>query len=121
LYVHAAGLVVATPDGRLARYLFGVDYAPQDLRLALVEASAGHIGTVADQFLLLCYHYDPATGKYGLAILNVMRAAGVLTVVGLVGCVLGLLYRERRGLRVLAAAAGGRPSDVTSNSLGGAP
>jgi protein SCO1/2 len=121
LYVHAAGLVVATPDGRLARYLFGVDYAPQDLRLALVEASAGHIGTVADQFLLLCYHYDPATGKYGLAILNVMRAAGVLTVVGLIAGVLGLLHRERRGLRALAAATSAGQSAVTSRSLGEVP
>lgn len=96
-YAHAAGLVVATPEGRAARYLFGVRFPATDLRLALVESSAGHIGSLADRLLLLCYRYDPATGQYGLLIMNVLRGAGVLTVVGLVGFVVTSRRRERRG------------------------
>lgn len=95
-FVHAAGLVVVTPDGRLARYLYGVDYAPQDLRLAIVEASAGRVGSTDDQLLLLCYHYDPTTGRYGLAVLRIMRAAGMATALGVVVAIGFFLYRERR-------------------------
>ena len=66
-----------TPDGRVSRYLYGIEFAPRDLKLALVEAADGKIGTVVDQALLFCYHYDPETGKYGLAIMNLVRLAGV--------------------------------------------
>ena len=62
-YAHAAGLMVLTPQGRLSRYLYGIEYPPRDLNLALVEASQNQIGSLADQLLLLCYHYDPTTGK----------------------------------------------------------
>ena len=72
-----------TPDGQISRYLFGVEYAPKDLRLALVEASAGKIGIAVDQVLLFCYHYDPATGRYGAWSLNAVRVGGVLTVLAL--------------------------------------
>jgi protein SCO1 len=90
-YAHPAGITILTPQGRVSRYLFGVRFAPRDLRLALVEASRGSIGSVTDQLLLLCYHYDPSRGKYGFLIMDFLRAAGAATVaaVGLVVFVLG--------------------------------
>jgi protein SCO1/2 len=96
-YAHAAGLIVATPEGVLSRYLYGVEYAPRDLRLALVEAGDGRVGGLADQVLMLCFHYDPTTGKYGFAIMSALRIAGVATVVVLVAFMLRSLRRERRG------------------------
>ncbi len=82
-WAHASAIMVVTPDGRLARYFYGVEYSARDLRLALVEAAQGKIGSVVDQILLYCFHYDPATGKYSLMVLNLMRAGGVLTVLSL--------------------------------------
>ena len=79
-YAHAAGIVVLTPEGRIARYFFGVEFSPKDVRLGLIEASANKIGTPVDQLLLYCFHYDPSTGKYGAVVMNIVRAAGVLTV-----------------------------------------
>jgi len=82
-YAHASGIVVLTPTGTIARYFYGVEYAPRDLRLALVEASQNRIGTVVDQLLLFCFHYDPATGRYSAMALTAMRVGGVLTVLAL--------------------------------------
>jgi protein SCO1 len=93
-FAHASGIVVATPDGRLARYLYGIEYSPHDLRLGLVESSAGRIGSPVDQVLLLCYHYDPLTGKYGLAIAGALRIAGTLTVLALGGFLIVMIRRE---------------------------
>jgi len=95
-FAHASGVVVATPDGRLARYLFGIEYAPKDLRLALVEASAGRIGSVVDQLLLFCFHYDPATGRYTRVAMDAMRAGGVVTLLALGGFVGVMLRRDAR-------------------------
>src|SRR5262245_5900895 len=95
-WAHAAGLVVLTPDGRIARYFFGVEFAPRDLRLALAEASAGRIGTVVDQLLLFCFHYDPATGRYSRLALGAVRAGGVLTLGALAVFVWVSVRRERR-------------------------
>lgn len=92
-YAHPAGLVVATPEGRIARYLYGIEYAPKDLRYALVESSAGRIGTAVDTFVLYCYQYDPKTGKYGAAVMRLMRVAGALTVLGL-GAFLVVMWRR---------------------------
>ncbi len=89
-YAHATGLLVLTPDGRVSRCLYGVEYAAGDLRLALVEAAAGAIGTPVDRLLLYCYHYDPLTGKYGLLITRALRLAGALTVLFLAALVAGL-------------------------------
>jgi protein SCO1/2 len=98
-FAHPTGILVATTDGRIARYLFGIDYGPRDLRLALVDASAGKVGSVADAFLLYCYHYDPMTGRYGLAIMRAIRLAGTATVVSL-GLFIGVMVRrERRAQR----------------------
>ena len=93
-YAHATGLVVLTPRGRISRYLYGVEYAAGDLRLALVEAAAGSIGSPVDQLLLYCYHYDPLTGKYGLLVTRVLRIAGALTIVLLAALVIGLSPRR---------------------------
>jgi hypothetical protein len=75
--------MVLTPEGKIARYFYGIEYKPRDFRLGLVEASANKIGTPADQVLLFCYHYDPMTGKYGMAITQVTRALGTATVLAL--------------------------------------
>jgi len=82
-YAHAAGIVVLTPQGRIARYFYGIEFAPRDLRLGLVEAAVDKIGTVADQLLLLCYHYDPTAGKYTTLTLSALRVGGAMTVVAL--------------------------------------
>ena len=83
-FAHASGIMILTPDGRISRYFYGVEYAPRDVRLGLVEASNNQIGTPTDQILLFCYHYDPATGKYGALTMNMVRvsAAGFLLVGG---------------------------------------
>lgn len=80
IYAHPSGVVALTPQGHISRYFFGIEYAPQDLRLGLVEASQNKIGTPIDQLMLLCFRYDPAVGKYSLVIMNVLRMAGLLTV-----------------------------------------
>jgi protein SCO1 len=90
-----ASIYVATPKGVVSRYLLGIDFAPRDLRLALVEASNNALGTVADQVLLLCYHYDPATGKYGGAVLNAIRVGFILTVGAFLTFLFVSLRRER--------------------------
>jgi protein SCO1/2 len=95
-YAHASGVVILTPEGRIARYLFGVEYPPRDLRLALVEASAGRIGSPVDQLLLFCFHWDPATGRYSRLAVDAVRVAGLGTVVAIAGFVGIMLRRERR-------------------------
>jgi protein SCO1/2 len=95
-YAHPTGVVVLTPKGQIARYLFGIEYAPKDLRWSLVEASQGRLGTVVDQLLLLCYHYDPKVGKYGPIALGAMRGAGALAVLSVGAFVTVMLRRERR-------------------------
>jgi protein SCO1/2 len=95
-YAHAAAIMVLTPEGRIARYFYGVQYPGRDLRLGLVEASEGKIGTPTDHALLYCYRYDPVTGKYGLVVMNVLRAAGAVTVLVLGLFMLVLFRRERK-------------------------
>jgi protein SCO1/2 len=94
-YAHASGVVVATSEGRLARYFYGIEYPPRDLRLALVEASQNRIGSVVDQVLLFCFHYDPATGRYSALALGAVRVGGILTLLGLGGFIVVMLRRER--------------------------
>ncbi|WP_010582168.1 SCO family protein [Schlesneria paludicola] len=94
-FAHASGLMIATPKGRLSRYMYGIDFAPQDLRWGLEESAIQRIGSRVDQILLLCYHYDPLTGKYGLAISNLLRIAGGLTIFGL-GTYLAFMFRNER-------------------------
>jgi protein SCO1/2 len=98
-FAHPSGVIVLTPDGRLARYMFGIEYGPRDLRLALVEASAGHVGSAVDSLLLYCYHYDPMTGRYGLQVMRALRIAGAGTVVALGSFVFFMVRREKRQAR----------------------
>ena len=94
-YAHLSGVLVLTPDGKLSRYFYGVEYSPKELRLALFESAAGHIGSVVDQLLLYCYHYDPSQGRYGVIVMNLVRAGGVLTVLALGGFIY-MLRREEK-------------------------
>jgi protein SCO1/2 len=95
-FAHPSGIIVLTPDGRLARYLFGIEYGPRDLRYAIVEASDGKVGNAADALLLYCYHYDPMTGRYGLVIMRVLRLAGGATVLALGAFIVVMVRKERR-------------------------
>jgi protein SCO1/2 len=95
-FAHPAGVVVLTADGRLSRYLYGVEYAPKDLKLAVMESAAGRIGTVVDQVLLFCYRYDPQTGRYGAMIMRMVRVGAILTLAGLAGLIYALRRAEPR-------------------------
>lgn len=95
-FAHATGLVVLTAEGKISRYLFGIDVPAKDLKLSLIEAAGGTIGGPVGQLLLLCYHYDPKIGRYGAAAVNLMRAGGVLTIAGIGGFVFLLNKRRRR-------------------------
>ena len=107
-YAHAAAILVLTPDGRIDRYFYGVVYPARDLRLGLVEASQGKIGTLTDHAMLYCYQYDPMTGKYGVVIINVLRAAGGLTVL-LLGIFMTVMFlRERKRPVIVPPAAGAK-------------
>ena len=92
-FAHASGIVVATPAGKLSRYFLGIDYSPRDLKFALMESSKERIGTLADQLLLYCYHYDPATGNYGFVAMRAVRIGGAVTLMALVGFVFVSLRR----------------------------
>jgi protein SCO1/2 len=95
-FAHPAGLVVLTPDGRLARYLFGLEFGGRDLRFALVEASEGRVGSLVDAVLLYCYHYDPMKGRYGFVVMRALRVAGAATVLALGTFVVIMVRREKR-------------------------
>jgi protein SCO1/2 len=95
-WAHASGIFIATPDGKISRYIYGVYYPDRDVRLSLVEASANKIGTLNDQVLLFCYHYDPKNGKYGLVIVNIIRLLCTATVLILGAFIFTMLRRERR-------------------------
>jgi protein SCO1/2 len=111
-FAHPTGIIVLTPDGRLARYLFGIEYGPRDLRLALLEATEGKVGSVVDSLLLYCYHYDPMTGRYGLVIMRVMRIAGAATVLLLGTFVVVMVRRERAQAGPGPRSGSGTPDKV---------
>jgi protein SCO1/2 len=92
-FAHTTAILVLTPQGKIAQYYYGVEYAPKDLRLGLVQAADGKIGTVVDQVLLYCYHYDPVTGKYGAAISRILRISAAATVL-LIGVMMLVLFRR---------------------------
>jgi protein SCO1/2 len=98
-FAHGALITVLTPDARISRYLYGIDYGGRDLRLALVEASNGAIATPVDRALLYCYHWDPTTGRYGFVVMNLVRGAGILTLLGFGTFIAVSLRRERRAAR----------------------
>jgi protein SCO1 len=95
-YQHPTGIMILTPDGKLSRYFYGIEYAPRDVRLGLIEASAGKIGSPVDQVLLLCFHYDPTTGKYGLIITRALQLGGLATMLALGAFMLISSRRDRR-------------------------
>jgi protein SCO1 len=97
-FAHASAIMVVTPDGKISKYFYGIQYSPRDLRLGLVEASAGRIGTPVDSILLFCYHYDPHTGKYGLLISRLIQTGGLLTIAAIGITMLVLFRRERYAL-----------------------
>lgn len=82
-FAHGSAIMIANPDGKLSRYLYGIDYSPKDLKFGIIESADNKVGSAADQLMLYCYHYDPATGKYGFAVLSAMRLGGILTLLGL--------------------------------------
>lgn len=96
-FAHAGGVMIVTPEGKMARYFYGIDYSPRDLKLGVIESADSKVGSATDKMLLYCYHYDPATGKYGLAILSLIRFGGVLTLLGMGA--MGFVF-WRRGKRV---------------------
>lgn len=95
-YAHPSGVITLTADGTLARYMFGVEYGPRDLRFGIIEASNGKTGTAVDTLLLYCYHYDPMTGRYGLVIMRTLRVAGVGTLLALGTFIVVMVRNERR-------------------------
>ena len=101
-FAHATAIMILTPEGKIAQYYYGVEYAPKDLRLGLIQASQNKIGTLADEVLLYCYHYDPTTGKYGAIISRVLKLAGIATLLGL-GILMTVLIRLGSGPRGHAA------------------
>jgi protein SCO1/2 len=103
-FAHAAGIVILTPEGRISRYLFGIEYAPRDVRLSLIESAGGKIGGLSDQILLYCFHYDPVIGRYSAATLKIVRLAAIATVAGLVLLIVLLRRRETAQPGPLGAA-----------------
>jgi protein SCO1 len=95
-YAHASGIMILTPEGKVSRYFYGVEYPTRDLRFGIMEASEEKIGSPVAQLLLMCFHYDPLTGKYSLAVMRVLQAAGLATVIGLGMSIATMLRRERR-------------------------
>lgn len=105
MFVHASGIMAITPEGKVARYFYGVEYEPKDLKLGLIEASHNRIGSPVDQILLFCYHYDPITGKYGAVVINMLRGAAGLAL-GILVIALILLWRRdlREDRKILVGA-----------------
>jgi protein SCO1 len=96
-FIHAAGIMVVTPTGKIAQYYYGVEFSPKDIRLGLIEASRDKIGTLVDQVTLYCYHFDPNTGRYGAVVSNIMRLAGAATMLILGGFLIVMFKRESHG------------------------
>src|SRR5215831_16450704 len=95
-FAHGTGIMLLTPDGRLAQYYYGVEYFPRDIQMGLIEASQGKIGNLADKVLLYCYHYDPRQGRYGAAIFNILRVSALATLLLLGGFILVMFRRDLR-------------------------
>jgi protein SCO1/2 len=101
-YAHASGIMILTPEGKVSRYFYGVDYPTRDLRFGIMEASEEKIGSPIAQVLLMCFHYDPTTGKYSLAVMRILQACGLVTVIGLGMSIVTMLRRDRRQRRLEA-------------------
>lgn len=99
-FAHAGGIMIATPEGRLSRYFYGIDYSPKDIKFGIMESSKNKIGNLAEELYLYCFHYDPSTGKYGFAILRVLRLAGVFTLLGLGAMLLTLWFKNKKAKQI---------------------
>lgn len=97
-FAHAGGIMIVTPDGKMSRYFYGIDYSPKDVKFGIMESAGSKIGNPAEKLLLYCFHYDPASGKYGLAILNVIRLGGIATLMGL-GAMFFVLWRKNKKVK----------------------
>ena len=117
-YAHGAGIEVLTPKGVISKYFYGIEYSPRDIRLGLIEASEERIGTPIDDFLLFCYHYDPATGKYGAAVLRLVRVAGILTILAFATFLTVSLRRERAAARAAGPEIGTSTPPRTTGGAG---
>ncbi len=106
-FAHVSAITLLTPEGRVSRYYYGIEYAPRDLRLGLVESSQGKVGNVVDQVILYCYHYDPATGKYGAVVVNMLRVGAILTMV-ILGSFMVIMFRRDKQLKRERAKSAGR-------------
>lgn len=106
-FAHTTAIMVLTPEGRIAQYYYGVEYAPKDLRLGLIQASQNKIGNLVDQVLLYCYHYDPATGKYGAVVMRILQLAGAATILTL-GLLMIVMFRKGSSTR-----SGARTGHIT--------
>jgi protein SCO1/2 len=115
-YAHPPAVMVLTPDGRLSRYLMGINYSARDIQFALMEASEGKIGNPVTRLVLYCYQYDPKTGKYGLVIIRLVQVGGVLTLLGLGLLIGGFLWWERRHPRTPELSAPSDLSDLSDSS-----
>jgi len=104
-FAHASGIMIATPPGKLSRYYYGISYSARDMRFGLIESSENKIGTAADELLLYCYHYDPAKGKYGAAVMNIVRAGGIATILIIVGMFFMLRRRTPAQLKLKTGGA----------------
>jgi protein SCO1/2 len=100
-FAHGSAIMIATPDGKLSRYFYGIDYSPKDVKMGIMESAESRVGSVADELMLYCYHYDPSSGKYGFQILSVLRAAAVATLLGM--GLMGFVF-WRRSKRVVGRA-----------------
>ena len=103
-YAHAAGVIVVTPQGRVSKYFFGVEYAPRDLRFGVMQAAEQRIGTPVDQLLLYCYHYDPTTGQYGLIVMRAVQIGGVVLMLAMAAFWIAMWRLDRREARLAGAA-----------------
>ncbi|HKQ72494.1 MAG TPA: SCO family protein [Blastocatellia bacterium] len=95
-YAHASGIMVLTPQGKVSRYFYGIEYAPRDLRFGVIDASAGRVGSLADQIILYCYMYDPARGTYGLVMMRVLRIFALMTLATLMALFIYLRRKEKQ-------------------------
>jgi protein SCO1 len=114
-FIHATGIMLVTPRGKIAQYYYGVEFSPKDIRLGLIEASRGNIGNLVDQVLLYCYHYDPKSGRYGAVISNIMRLAGAATMLILGGFLIVMFRRDRPGSSTRASVARDGVADKHGN------
>jgi protein SCO1 len=105
-YAHPAGLVILTPDGKVSKYFFSVNYPARDLKLALTEAGQGRVGTPIDKFLLSCYHYDPKTGTYGPKVFAIMQVTGIMTILVLASFMVYAFRRDAKSPRLVRYADG---------------